>query len=80
MLRHLFKAKKMRRKEANAAVVLPIYGRGADALPAEYLICHQEADAATATKLIDAAEKRRKQRNAKRLRQQTTECLGKLRP
>lgn len=52
MLRHLFKSKKMRRKEANAAVVLPIYGRGASTLPAEYLTRHQEADAATKAKSL----------------------------
>ena len=67
MLRHLFKSKKMKRKEANAAAVLPIYGVAATTLPADYLAVHQEADAATKAKILAQAESRRQRRNLKRL-------------
>ena len=69
MLCHLFKSKKMRRKEANAAVTVPIYRRGAELLPADYLTRHQEADSATKGKVLARAAERRKQRNAKRIEQ-----------
>lgn len=67
MLRHLFASKKMKRKEANAAAVLPIYGRGATSLPADYLTVHQEADKPAKDKILAAAQLRRQTRNQKRL-------------
>lgn len=67
MLRHLFHSKKMRRKEANAKAILPIYGIAATTLPADYLTRHQEADAATKNRVLLAASERRQRRALKRL-------------
>lgn len=66
MLRHLFRSKKMKRKEANAAAVLPLYGRAADVMPAEYLARNQ-VEPERVAKIQAAAQERRNRRNAKRL-------------
>lgn len=77
MLRHLFKSKKLKRKDANATAVLPIYGRGATTLPADYLVRNQ-VEPERADKIKAAAQERREQRNARRLAntQRTSEHMG----
>lgn len=54
------------RKARNAQAVRDIYARGADLIPADYLICHQEADVVTKSKVLAAAEQRRARRAARR--------------
>ena len=68
MLRYLTNKIRNFRREKNHDAVKDIYRRGASAVPAESLVTHQEADRATKDSLLAAAQARREQRNAKRLR------------
>lgn len=73
MIRRLFRAKKLRRKEENYKAVEPIYKRGAELMPPEYLACNQ-TEPERAAKIKAAAEERRQQRNARRLRRSVSKC------
>lgn len=68
MLRYLTNKLKNRRREKNHDVIKHILRRGASTIPADYLVTHQEADQETKDKILAAAQARREQRNARRLR------------
>lgn len=61
------KALKAQRIQRNNEAVRAIYARGAKDFPAEYLICHQDADKETVARVMAEAEARRLRRNMKRL-------------
>lgn len=65
MLRYLTNKRKQARKEKNHDAVKDIYSRGASTLPAEHLTVHRDADLATKTRVLAAADKRRQRRLAK---------------
>jgi hypothetical protein len=69
MIRKLFQAKKLRRKEENYKRNEPIYKRGASLMPPEYLACNQ-SEPERIEKVKAAAEERRRQKNARRLANQ----------
>lgn len=75
MLRHLFKSKKLKRKDANGTAVLLTYGRAATTLPTNYLTVHQEADAAISQKIRASAQERRERRTTKRQRTNTPKAV-----
>jgi hypothetical protein len=69
MLRYLTKKRRQTRKEKNHDAVKEIYRRGAGTVAADRLAVHQEATPETKEKLLAAAQVRREQRNARRLRE-----------
>lgn len=56
------------RREVRRERLLAIHARGAELIPADYLICHQPSDPIRVAKIKAKAEERRQRRNAKRLR------------
>jgi hypothetical protein len=71
MIRKLFQSKKLRRKEENYKRNEPIYKRGAELLPPEYLARNQ-SEPERVEKVKAAAEERRRQRNQRRLEREKT--------
>jgi hypothetical protein len=71
MLRYLTNKIKNLRREKNHDAVKAIYRRGASTIPADSLTCHKEADQQTKDRILAAAQMRREQRNAKRLKAST---------
>lgn len=57
-------------KEEHAKGIKAIYARGAELMPADYLIVHADSDQERVYKIQALAKARRLQRNAKRLANQ----------
>lgn len=61
-LRYLTNKARYQRSTANDDAVRRIYARGASTIPADYLICHQEADDASKHRILAKAAERRLRR------------------